>query len=176
MLRIPDRPAARGFRERLDVLALLQGNHQLFRRWHVRLGVAQIQISEGRVADVRRTRLHQALDGLAARAGPVRFHARCRGAPGESQAVDLADYGVAGNATQAPGDLARAQAVSPEFLEKFYTLVVPGHALVLQTFDCGTRATQRTPGPCSHDRPGKSVRHALMSARNAAGRPTMNAT
>src|SRR5581483_10449898 len=155
LLRVADRPAAAALGERLDVLALGLRDHQLLGRWRVGLGVAEVELTQRRVADGGEARLDQPLGLLRARARPMRLHARRRGAAGQTEAMHLADHGIARDPSEPSGDLAGAEAVRPKLLQEFDTLVVPGHALVLPMCNggMGTRSRAFRPTP---DRPGKT--------------------
>src|SRR5581483_8119080 len=155
LLRVADRPAAAALGERLDVPALGRRDHQLLGRRRVGLGVAEIELPQRRVADGGEARLDQPLGLLRARARPVRLHARRRGAAGQTEAVHLADDGIARDPSEPSGDLAGAEAVRPKLLQEFDPLVVPGHALVLPMCNggMGTRSRAFRPTP---DRPGKT--------------------
>src|SRR5580704_14995241 len=64
-------------------------------------------------------------------ARPRRAGRRRLGAAGQAETMHLADHGVARDAAELGGDLARRQAVGPEFFEQFDPLVSPRHALFL---------------------------------------------
>lgn len=64
------------------------------------------------------------------------------GTAGKAEPVNLADDRVARHPAQFRGDLARAEAVGPQFLEHLDTLVSPTHGI-----SCSSPLERRNPGP-----------------------------
>src|SRR5262245_43083760 len=130
MLGIADRPAARDFRQGLNVFALVDGDLEFLCGRRIRFGITQVEIAQCGVADVGKPRLHKALGRLHAGPRPMRLHARGGGATRQAQPMHLADHGIAGNAAETARNLAGAEAVGPQFFQEFDAFLVPGHALV----------------------------------------------
>src|SRR4051794_26085686 len=63
------------------------------------------------------------------RGAPRRLFLDRRRTAGQSEAVSLADYRVAGDVAKGIRDLARAHTLAPELLQLLYPLVSPTHAL-----------------------------------------------
>ena len=116
-LRIADRPAAAALGQRLNGFALGDWNDQLFGGRNIGLPFTCEEAANRRVSGNCKARfVGRSFDVGHALARTVRFHARCGGATREAKAMDLADDGIARDASEPSGDLTGAQPFRPELL------------------------------------------------------------
>src|SRR5262245_2155848 len=131
---IADRPAAFGVRE-LEQGTALSNRDDVLQRLGLRLRLELVDrervARERGVAAHRRPRHAQHVRGCARLARARDRRGRRLGAPRQAEPVDLADHGVARDATELGRNLARRQALRPQFLELLDPLVGPAHVFPL---------------------------------------------